>query len=55
MKVIDSYWTPQYNIWVVLCDCGTKISHRLDRWKIRCPKCGRSEHKDSIKIEYLKR
>lgn len=42
MKIVDARWTPQVNMYVVQCECGTKFEHRSDRWRATCPRCGAS-------------
>jgi hypothetical protein len=41
-QAVDAYWTPQVNIYYLLCTCGEIFQHRADRWLARCPVCGKS-------------
>ena len=43
MKLIDVYWTPVVNRFVVLCDCGITLDHPSRVSLVVCPKCGRRE------------
>jgi len=39
MKIVDAKWTPQFNLYIIRCDCGREFQHRTDRWSITCPFC----------------
>lgn len=53
MKVIDIKWTPNVNKLIILCDCGKKFEHRLDRWWVRCKVCGRKQIVDTLRNEFV--
>jgi len=51
MKIIDAIWTPQVNLYVVLCDCGKEFRHRTDRWSIQCPFCHKKDKTGILRDE----
>ena len=53
MKLLDVFWTPTINKYQVECDCGEVFSHRVDRWRIRCPWCSRSTDVEELRAQEL--
>ena len=49
MKQVDARWTPKVNLLVVECDCGHIFQHRVDRWKMRCPQCNKTESINALR------
>jgi hypothetical protein len=47
MKLIDEEQSYRADVLLIECECGTKIRHRADRWRVSCP-CGKTE--EVIKI-----
>jgi DNA-directed RNA polymerase subunit RPC12/RpoP len=41
MKLIDAYWTPSFNRFLILCDCGAMLDHSSRVSLVICPTCGR--------------
>jgi len=41
---VDTIWTFEVNVHIIQCECGNKIRHRADRWKVKCKKCKRTEN-----------
>lgn len=42
VKIIDVFWTKEVNVAVMRCGyCHVDWPHRLDRWKVICPRCKR--------------
>ena len=41
---MDTIWTFEVNVHIIQCECGNKIRHRADRWKVKCKKCKRTEN-----------
>lgn len=52
MKILDASWTPQINILTIQCDCGLRLAHRADRWKIQCD-CGQVAYLDDLRADYV--
>lgn len=40
MKLVSVRWTPIVNLGTVECSCGARWDIRLDRYSVKCPKCG---------------
>jgi Zn finger protein HypA/HybF involved in hydrogenase expression len=51
VKLVDARWALPVNELVVRCECGRKFAHPVNRWRVRCPSCGRSEHIDAIRVQ----
>ena len=44
VKIVDAIWTPQVNLMVIVCDYGEEFRHLANRWRVKCPGCGRTEN-----------
>jgi len=56
MIAVDVRWTRKVNLLIVVCDaCGTVLQHRMDRWRVRCPVCGRTERVEKLRNSLCKR
>jgi predicted RNA-binding Zn-ribbon protein involved in translation (DUF1610 family) len=54
MRLRDAEWTPEINLLLIDCDCGQRIKHRADRWKVRCPACGREDNLHRLREDYVR-
>ena len=48
MKIIDTD-SSRFNLYVVKCDCGTQFKSRADNFRMRCPKCDKSEKTSDLR------
>lgn len=55
LSVIDVYWTYQVNMLRVQCQCGKVFDNRIDRWRIKCPICGRNCGIDMLRNNFVRR
>jgi len=50
MIAVDVRWTREVNLLIVVCDaCGPVLQHRMDRWVVRCPTCGRTDRVERLR------
>lgn len=53
MRIVNSAWTPQINLLLLMCECGHFFWVRSDRWWPTCPSCGMKEHLHVIRERYV--
>ena len=53
MKIIETTWTPKHNVHRIECDCFATFDHRVDRWAIKCPRCGKVESLYKLRLEWV--
>ena len=49
MEQIDAHWTQTVNLLTIRCDCGKEFIHRVDRWTMICPACGKRESIEKVR------
>ncbi len=49
MQIVDAYWTPRVNIYIIQCRCGARFHSPVDLWWHRCPHCQRKECVETIR------
>jgi len=52
VRIAGVHWTSKVNILIVNCICGEYFQHRVDRWKVYCPKCKQSVSVFKLRQEY---
>lgn len=55
MKIIDVFWTKNGNRMIIKCGCGMMMEKRMNRWYPTCTWCGRSEHIDKLRNDFVKK
>ena len=53
MRIVDAKWTPVVNMLIIDCECTGRISHRADRWNVRCIWCGNRANLTELRARYL--
>jgi len=54
MKITGSKWGPTANILFIKCNCGNTITHPVNKWVVKCPKCTRIGNLQDLREEYAK-
>lgn len=55
MQPIDVHWTPTVNMLEVRCECAHVFRTRLDRYVVRCCKCGKRDSIEHLRNELVRR
>lgn len=53
MKIVGAWWTSVVNQLKIDCDCGEAFYHRADRWRVKCPICGRLADLGDLREAYV--
>ena len=51
MKITGSKWGPTANILFIKCNCGNTITHPVNKWVVKCPKCTRIGNLQDLREE----
>lgn len=52
IKCTDVIWTAKVNYMYLECGCGNTWYHRVDRFSIVCPKCGKETNKNMVALQF---
>lgn len=55
MKIASVKWLPGFNLMIVQCDCGNRFEQRTDRSQVKCPKCKKNEHIETLRKDLVER
>lgn len=55
MIPIKVEWTPAFNILYIKCNCRLIFTSYVNKWRVQCPKCGRTESTNLLRKILVKR
>ncbi len=52
MRIVGATWNSYSNVLIIQCPLGHRIVHHANRWRVKCPECGREENLGDIRKCY---